>query len=159
MQIFRFFSKLFILELLGLFSIIFFPNFNFWPKFTFSDKGSIFDQNFDSLKKTLIFDQNFNYLPKVRFLNKFYIFVQNFDFNKKFDFSSISGQNLDFFQRLNFWRKYWFLCLKWYEDGGLKKSLSGSKFVEKTWPFKKILQKFKIFQSKKSKKSKNSVKS
>ena len=72
------------------------------PKFRFSSKSLIFDQNFELYCKIYIVNQNFNFC---RFLSKISIFVQNFDFYPKFRFLSkisIFVQSFDFLQYFDF---------------------------------------------------------
>ena len=80
-------------------------NFDFWPKFQFLTKFSIFDKNIwyfviildkfqfyfrvrnfwpKFLSKISIFDQIFDFRPKFRYLRKISIFDQNFNFWQKY---------------------------------------------------------------------------
>ena len=66
---------------MSLVSIDHFQDFDFWPKFWFSVKILIFDQNFDIRLK-------FWFWPKFWFFVKICIFGQNFDFLSKFSCST-----------------------------------------------------------------------
>ena len=87
---------------------IFHQNFGFWSTFRFLTKISSFDQNFGFwatfryLTKILVFERNFDFLPKFRFFTKISIFYQNFDFSPKFRFlinMLIFEQNFGFWDR------------------------------------------------------------
>ena len=54
-------------------------NFDFWPKFRFLTKFSIFDQKFHFLTEISMFVQSFYFSLKLRFLTEISIFVQNFN--------------------------------------------------------------------------------
>ena len=91
---------------------IFDQNFEFWPNYQFLTKTSIFDPNLDFwpklrfLTKTLIFDQNFDFWPKLRFLTKTLIFDQSFYSWPKLRFLT---KKLIFDQKFDFWPKLRFL--------------------------------------------------
>jgi len=72
----------------------------FLPKFRFSTKISMFDQNFD-------FRRKFWFSTKI--LTKISIFDQNFDFRRKFWFSTKILTKISMFdQNFDFRRKFWF---------------------------------------------------
>jgi len=80
---------------------------DYWRKFRFLMKISIFDQNFDfwpkfrCLTKISIFDQNFDFWRKFRCLIKISIFDQHFMSFKIFH------ENTDIYQKFWFWPKIW----------------------------------------------------
>ena len=91
---FKIWASIFSLNLIFRFFLAskFRPKFQFWSKFRFLTKISIFDQNFHFwpkfpfLAKISIFGQNFHFCPKFPFLAKISIFGQHFQSWPKFPY-------------------------------------------------------------------------
>ena len=92
-------------------------NLDFWRKFRFLTKISIFNQNFDFWPK-FRFEENFNYWPTFRFLTKISIFDQNFDFWPKFRFFRVDLLNITLTRpmSLRLFRQLMRTCVLFFTD-------------------------------------------